>query len=372
MAHPAGSGDFHFDPAHAADYGTTPQEYKLWVDYVFDYFGAGLMQPYRRYAVSVCFATLVWLSGFLAALAMGIQQLYVESVGTYLFWIGICWCFNALRWLSQTYHERTNPLRACFTLGDRDYKALVSPFAHNATRNREIFLRSFLVLLPVYLYTAIIFFGPPAIQSGLVFVFPRAFPSEWHTGSELLGKMCILDLFWTVTMVHVYTGARLTLATTPLYSTLASKLQVIPLPQLVADRCQGVLQLYRTGSLMWSFGVVLAVLLYGATLDVYSVTFIFAVLAFGLLALRRPRRAINVLWQRAKEGALDSMLAVYYDDWPTVKPFEQTIQYNRYADAILAGDPTRIDSSQVINFVVNFLLPVAALLLSNTGLLRYL
>src|SRR5207245_8972884 len=136
----------------------------------------------------------------------------------YYFWIGIAWCTNALRWLSQVYHLRTNAVRPCFPIDDAAYKSIVSPFAHKAVRNKRIFFRSTLVAIPVLSYLGTIMLGFIKQLSSLALGFPASFPSYWLTGNFLLIKLAIITLFLWVAYIEVYTGAQLTLSTAPLYT----------------------------------------------------------------------------------------------------------------------------------------------------------
>ena len=119
------------DLEHADLFGTTRLEYKLWIDYIFDWFDATLERRFRRYLVAVSLATIVWGLGFLISLIIGFAQAYLHTPAVYYFGIGIAWCSNTLRWLSQVYHIRTNEVRPCFPVDDETYKRIVSPFARD-------------------------------------------------------------------------------------------------------------------------------------------------------------------------------------------------------------------------------------------------
>ena len=115
-------------------YGTSPRDYKLWVDYVYDRFGATRDRWLRRYLVSAGVGVGVFLLGLLVAIVSSLISLmvqrttltndllvqsltlYLKEPTAYIFSFDMAYAFHVLRWLSQTYHIRTNRLRACFTM----------------------------------------------------------------------------------------------------------------------------------------------------------------------------------------------------------------------------------------------------------------
>ncbi|MGZ3602171.1 MAG: hypothetical protein ACXWQ5_21500, partial [Ktedonobacterales bacterium] len=77
-----------FGPENAVNYGTTSSEYRLWLDYVYDWFLVTLERRYRRYGVSLGMAAIVFLIGFLVALPFGLLDLYLSTPGVYFFTFG--------------------------------------------------------------------------------------------------------------------------------------------------------------------------------------------------------------------------------------------------------------------------------------------
>jgi hypothetical protein len=146
-------------PEDAKVYGTTPSEYKLWVDYIFDLFGATLEKRFRRYLVALVFGILFWGVGLILALLIGFAHGYLTTPGLYIFAFGVAWVTNCLRWLSQVYHPATNAVRPCFPIVDASYKSTVSPFAKNAVRNKRIFIGGTLFAIPILIYFGAIMLG---------------------------------------------------------------------------------------------------------------------------------------------------------------------------------------------------------------------
>ena len=353
------------DPEHADLFGTTRLEHKLWVDYIFDRFGATLERRFPRYLVGIGFATLVWGLGFIMSSTIGFANDYLHTPAVYYFWIGIAWCTNALRWLSQIYHIRTNAVRLCFPIDDATYKSTVSPFARNAVRNKRIFLISTLVSIPVLGYFGAIMLGYIKPLSLLALGFPSSFPIYWLTGNFLLIKLAIISLFLWVAFVEVQTGAQLTLSTAPLYAKLAT-LPVLPLPSLVTELFQGVLNLYLTGAFMWSFGIVLVELLYNSRADALGIGFLVMVVGLGVFAYLAPLRAVRRIWQNAKHRALDATMFDFYAS-NTPHDTNELKGINEYIQSLGGSEPGKFSLVQLISFAAGQLLPVLPLL-ANTFL----
>jgi hypothetical protein len=342
----------------AIAYGTTRTEYKLWIDYVFDLFGATLERRFRRYLVALIFATIIWLCGLAILAPFGLAITYLTTPGIYLFWIGITWCSNALRWLSQVYHVRTNAVRPCFPIADGEYKAFVSPFARRATDNAHIFAWSAVILFIIAAYTWAIFFSTGQPGEILALSFPRSFPSVWLSLDNVMPKMVVLDLLYGVTIIHVYTGAHLTRSTAPLYAKL-STLPVVPVPNLVTELFRGILGLYQSGALMWSFGIILAELLYEAQLEPISIGFIATVIIFGMVAFLLPQRAVHKIWRKAHDEAVGIAIREYYAYSGAQVPIDELSKLN----AILSPTHTSVDFVQIANLILGQLLPLLPLLI---------
>src|SRR5689334_12632701 len=132
------------DSENIKKYGTSGTEYRLWIDYIYDRFGATLTRPIRRYLVSGGIAIVLFLVALGVASIFGLGDLYLTSPGVYIVLVGFAWVTNALRWLSQTYHERTNQLRRCFLISDDQYQGMCHPMPQE--RQRMAVFSSFLCL----------------------------------------------------------------------------------------------------------------------------------------------------------------------------------------------------------------------------------
>ncbi len=354
------------DPEHADLFGTTRLEYKLWVDYIFDWFGATLERRFRRYLVAIGFATIVWGLGLIISLIIGFAGDYLSTPAIYYFVVGIAWCTNALRWLSQVYHIRTNAVRPCFPIDDVAYKSMVSPFAYNAVRGKRLFFRSTLFTILVLGYFGAIMLGYIKPLSFLALGFPSSFPIYWLVGSFLLVKLAIIALFLWVAFVEVWTGAQLTLSTAPLYAKLAT-LPVLPLPSLVSELFQGILDLYLTGAVMWSFGIVLVELLYRTQANVLGIGFLIVVVGLGVFAYLAPRAAVRKIWGNAKRQAIGDAIADFYAN-NALRDSDKLKGINEYIQSLSGSEPG-INIVQLIGFIIGQLLPILPLI-ANTSLIR--
>lgn len=353
--------EISFGPKNIPSFGTTPSEFKLWVDYLYEPFGATLEHRFRRYMVAASFASVIWCCGLAIVTPFGLAITWVTSPGIYFFWIGIAWCSNSLRWLSQTYHVRTNIVRPCFLISDQQYKQVVTPYARRATNNRVVFAWSAAFSLPVFAYVAALLLTTPHFGQVLAVAFPHSLPPIWRSGSAIIPKMVALDLLFTVAVLHVYTGAHLTRVTAPLYSRLA-ELPVIPAPALVSELFRGVIDLYQSGAFMWSFGIVLTEMLYIAELDVLSLAFIGVVVAFGLMALLAPRRAVRRIWLRSKEAAIEHAISEFLAKPLTIR---RATRLNQAIDLLAKDTAEKWKVRDITSLAASQLLPVAPLLLNS-------
>jgi hypothetical protein len=358
-----------FGQENAENYGTTSAQYKLWLDYVYDRFGATLERRMRRYAVSLGLAAIVFTVGLTIAFFCGFLDLYLVTPGIYITTLGIAWFLGSLRWLSQSYHVHFNVVRPCFPLSDREYQKIVDPYAARATRNRIIVLRSLLVAIVFCAYLVVVYLGPQSAKSALLFGFPRSFAPAWLSGSNLIPKMVVLDVFCVAASFGIYTGAHIMLETLPLFSKLAT-LPVIPFPQVVNDLFVGILTVFSTGALMWSIGIGLAELIYNTQLDVIGVTFSVLFGAFGLLAFFWPRQAVRRTWMRSSEEAVNVLLGRYYADSSVIRSISELTRINKYIHSVTSTHRSGFQIDQVLNLSVGQLIPVLTLLF-NTVVSRH-
>ncbi|MGZ5232144.1 MAG: hypothetical protein ACXWQR_14835 [Ktedonobacterales bacterium] len=358
-----------FGPENAVNYGTTSSEYRLWLDYVYDWFLVTLERRYRRYGVSLGMAAIVFLIGFLVALPFGLLDLYLSTPGVYFFTFGIAWFLSCLRWLSQIYHVQTNAVRPCFPVIDSEYKSVVKQYAFRATRNRTIISRSLLVSLVFCSYFAFVYFGPANARSDLLVGFPRSFAPAWHRDGDLIPKMIILDVFCIAASFGIYTGAHIMLETLPLFSKLAT-LPVIPFPQVVNELFTGILTVYSSGALMWSFGIVLAELIYNTQLDIIGITFSVLFAALGLLAFFLPRQSVRRTWIRSSEEAMNVLLWRYYSDSSVVRSISELTRINKYIRSVTSTHRSGFQLDQVLNLTTGQVLPLLTLLF-NTVVSRH-
>lgn len=359
------TSDITYDPKHAELYGTTPSEYKLWVDYLFDPFGATLERRFRRYLVAISFGVLFWLVGLILSLLIGFGYDYLTTPGLWLFAFGVAWVTECLRWLSQVYHPATNAVRPCFPLDDTTYKSIVSPFAQNAVKNKRIFIGGSLFSIPILIY-----FG--ALMSGyksLFFVslaFPPLFPGSWLTGDFLFVKWVIIALYFWFMCIAFFSGAQLTLATAPLYSKLAS-LPIVPLPGLVTELFQSVLHVYLMGALMWTVGVVLVELFYQIRTDIIGIGLCTLFILLGLFAYLAPLEAVRNLWRNAKRQAVSDIVRDFYSS-NTPLSADELKRLNEYIQSLSDSEPSRFNYTQLVNVVLPLVPLVANTFLSGISL----
>lgn len=367
MSKPHPKSKITLDLGRADLFGTTRLEYKLWIDYIFDWFGATLERRFRRYAVAIGLATIVWGVGLIISLTIGFARDYISTPAIYYFWIGIAWCSNALRWLSQVYHVRTNEVRPCFPVDDATYKLTVSPFAREAVRNKRIFYKGTVYVIPVLIYFGIIMLKIITPFSFLAIGFPPSFPFYWLTGNFLLVKWIIIALLMWVTYIEAYTGVQLTLSTAPLYAKLAT-LPVLPLPSLVNELFRGVLNLYLTGAVMWSFGIVLVELLYNAHADALGIGFLVVAIGLGIFAYLAPLAAVKTIWRKAKRQAIDNLVSTEFYGSDRPHDPDKLKGINEYIQGLNDSEPGKFNIVQLVSFIAVQLLPVLPVIINTFSL----
>ena len=293
-------------------YGTSPRDYKLWVDYIYDRFGATRERWLRRYLVSAGVGVAVFLLGLLVAIVSSLISLlsqrtaltndllvqsltlYFREPTTYIFSLDMAYACHVLRWLSQTYHVRTNRLRACFTVSDEEYRKMVQPLAAFASNSRRMRL-SIVVMVIACAYFLLYTFSAPPLRDVLGVIYPRAVPLTWR-GTFGIPTLCVALLFACMIVLVSFTAFHLTNTLIYLSRTLQrdaahDPTHVQPLPSLIEDRFDGVLDLSLTGVLQFAGGIILLELLYRAQLDVAGVVFVAAAIVQGGLLFFAPRIA---------------------------------------------------------------------------------
>jgi hypothetical protein len=298
-------------------YGTSPNDFKLWFDHVYDWFGATRARWLRRYLVSAAIGVSVFVLGlliigitsFFGMLLHGVASLtpervlepfsfYIKEPTAYIFSLDMAYAFHVLRWLSQTYHVRTNRLRACFTITDEEYRKLVQPLARYASSPKRLRLAVVVIGLACA-YFLFYTFGPPALRSVLGLIYPHAVPLTWR-GAFAIPTLFVVLFFACLIVLVCFTAFHLT--NTLIY--LSRRLQrdaaedaqhVQPLPSLIEDRFDGVLDLSLTGVLQFVGGIVLLEFLYRAQLDLAGIIFVSAAIVQGGLLFFAPRIAARAI-----------------------------------------------------------------------------
>jgi hypothetical protein len=298
-------------------YGTSPRRFRVWFDHIYDWFGATLDRVLPRYLVSAAIGVAVFLLGLLVAFVASIISLllthpggltldlvgqpvaiYLKEPTPYIFSLDMAYALHVMRWLSQTYHERTNRLRACFTIGDREYRNLVVARAKYAIDPRRMQLALVFVLV-IAVYFVLYTFGSSPLRNVLDVFYPHAVPLTWR-GTYGIPTLCVVLLFASMIVLVTFTALHLTNTLRYLSRDLqdlakAHPEQVQPLPSLIEDRFDGVLDLSLTGVLQFAGGIVLLEWVYHARLDLVGVVFVAATITQGLLLFIAPRRAANAI-----------------------------------------------------------------------------
>lgn len=299
------------DPQQSSDHGTDPASFRLWVDLIYDMFGATADRSLRRLLVSVGCGCTLWLLNLLIVLPFGLADLYVRSAGTYIISAFIALVLHGLRWVSQEYHVRTNAARPCFPIPDDKYKMVAVRVAESATNNMRIVVATLPLLAIMWTYLVIVTFYANSIGRSFLLGFPETFGSAWRTGEALVPKLIVLDLYSGSCMFVLSTGLCILVATMPLYFRL-SRFAVIPIPAAITELFRGVLDLYLVGIALFSSGIVMLELLYNAQLDSLTVGFDALAVVVSIIGYLVPRQAVRRIWLKSRREAILLALQKFY------------------------------------------------------------
>jgi hypothetical protein len=308
-----------FDVDFPATYGTSGDEFRIWVDVIYDWFGATLERPIRRYLVSALVGVALFTVGLLLTLPFGLASQYLsfQTPAAYLLCFDAAYSLHAFRWLSQSYHKRANMMRPCFPISDDKYREVVIGVTRRSVQAWRIFMPAAVVTIVVWGYFAFVTFSATNMLSG---VYPGSVPKTWRdSGPQSLSSMILIDLFSAVFILIAVTALHNTVTLIRLMQAL-DDLPVVPVPSLITDRAKGLLNLSLAGAVLSGLGIGIVQLIYGAPLNGLGVGFVLVAVVQGTLLYVVPRRAVNRLWEKARQGLLDVALRQYYTAPPGDDP----------------------------------------------------
>jgi hypothetical protein len=248
-------------------------------------------------------------------------------------------------------------LRPCFRVTDAEYNRIVAPYAKRATNNAAIMVISFCLAVLFSGYFGLIYVAPHEVQQVALVAFPPTLPAAWHTGAQLLPKFVCMCIAAIVASIAIVSGAYIMFQTLPLYSKLAT-LPTVPLPNVIVELWTGVLELYQTGALMWSFGIVLVELVYGVHVDILALAFVIAVSVFGLLAFLQPRRALGRLFTRAKSETIERALRLAQTAGSSERSIQDLTELDSFVRFALINPRTTLAPGQLLGIVGSQLIPL--------------
>jgi hypothetical protein len=347
------------DPQHSSEYGTDPASFRLWVDYLYDLFGATADRGLRRLLVSLGFGCTLWLLNLLIALPFGLADLYVRSAGTYIISAFIALVLYGLRWISQEYHVRTNAARPCFPIPDDQYKMVAVRVAKSASNNIRIVVATVPLLAIVWAYLVIVAFYANSIGSSLLLGFPKTFEERvWLTGEALLPKLLVLALYSGSCMFVLSTGLCTIIATLPLYFRL-SRFAVVPVPAAITELFRGVLNLYLVAIALFTSGVVMLELLYNAQLDSLTVGFDALAVVLSIIGYLVPRQAVRRIWLKSRREATLLALQKFYA--MRLQSSMDIAELNELVKSVSTPDGSQINLLEVLKLLGGQVLPFIVL-----------
>jgi hypothetical protein len=163
-------------------------------------------------------------------------------------------------------------------------------------------------MLIIVVYFVFYTFGPPPLRNVLDTFYPHAVPLTWR-GTYGIPTLCVVLLFACLIVLVTFTALHLTNTLRYLSHDLEELAtehpeHVQPLPSLIEDRFDGVLDLSLTGVLQFAGGIVLLEWVYHARLDLVGVIFVVATIVQGFLLFVAPRRAANKIVETARNRLL--------------------------------------------------------------------
>lgn len=264
-------------------YLTKTQDFKTWVDHIFD----KLRLPNALTALLVALA--VYLGGLVLALSINFQAEYISSFAPYMGGFGVGWVVWAVRYGSQRIHSAYAELRPCFLVSDQEYKRKLAYWFRILSSDVGSFTVSIVFLLVAFVAVYFSFYRMDVLEPLQIrSLRPFIFPPSWYTPDDFFIKSLIVAYFGFCVAFPLGTGFRLLLVNVFFLWNLRH-FRVIPVANIVRVRLRKITDLYLFAAIAWFLGVSLFGIVFFDTLDILSIIALGGLSLIGLLTFLVPQ-----------------------------------------------------------------------------------
>jgi hypothetical protein len=266
-------------------YGTSPEDFKLWVDILFEKFKkvkVGFPIP------AIIFGLIAYSVGLLISMTISFQKEYIATFPIYIGTFGIMWVTAILSYGSRKFHTVYEELRPCFLINDDDYSELIKKWFTNFSHKRRNFLGILILSFIAFVFVYITLYRPEFFGLINSNSLREVFPPTWYQNENRFGKAIILSVWGIFVAYPMGTATRLIILNFFFLLKLRN-LHVIPIPSMVKARLHTNNNLYIFISSTWFVGVGLFGILLFDKLDLISVLFLALFSLFGTFTFLTPQ-----------------------------------------------------------------------------------
>ena len=265
-------------------YATAHQSYRMWPDYLFEFFGLPAIVTLIIVEIGI------FIVGLLIAWPPGFVVDYVSTPAVYLGLAGIALVTTSIHWGSCRVHLDYEYLRPVFTIADTEYLKMLDKWFATFCSRKAIALSSlvFFIVGLAGLILAYVTSVSTRQKFDLQPLRPVLFGSAWYSHRFEGAGFGILFFFLILISIALGTGCWLLLSNMLFLADLRG-LPVIPVPTMVRARLRRVANLYTGTSLSWSLGVVLFGILCYKNYNIFSGALLACLFVIGVLMFALPQ-----------------------------------------------------------------------------------
>jgi hypothetical protein len=356
-----------YDPDHLAENGTSGTDYKLWLDYLYDWVGATPERVLRTVLFSVALGAGLFVVGLLASTPFDLAQLYVSQPASYILPIWVAYALYALRWVSQQYHRRAYMMRPCFAISNAEFRQISVKLAEKATDPGAILRPTIILTAALWIYMAVIGFAPLPVSKRVGVLYPDLVPNIHATHTNFF-HIVLVALTVAVFILVAVTCIQVSRTLIRLLDRFAT-LPTVQVPSLVIASADGILNLSVNGAVLFGLGIVLLELAfklqYRSVLDLPGYTLVLAALLQGLLVFFLPRRSATRIWKRAREELVKRAINEYWQQAAQVSATQEIVQLSNLLQAELNSTRNTITLTGLFQLVVGQLVVIAPIVLTT-------
>ena len=302
---------------HYNGYATEHANHQTWIDSLVrtwvtrwpKWLGAIPHRAHTASAVGIV-VLLEYLGGLILAVCFGISHTYVTELPVYIGCAGLALVLATVRWASQHVHHVYEQLRPIFSVGDDEYRTLIDRGFHRLSSVRGTLTTS-VGLTVAAIGAAVVAFWVPAAYENVPALRPRAFGTDWFSGSSVMGTFAVEVYFGVWSALAIGTAAYILLGNAAFLWTLR-RFDVVPLVEVVRMRLRGVSDFYLKVALLWFGGVALFAVLFFGRFDGASIGLLAVLSVMGLVTFALPQFLFRGYLMRSYQSICTRALIRFY------------------------------------------------------------